>query len=61
MYFSYAGFIDTLLLRPLPNLYAYYITYDYGNSDGGGYPERSIYAEYPAVTKVEMRKMKSKH
>lgn len=61
MYFAYTGFADTVLLRPLPTNYAYMITYDYGSSDGGGYPEKSIYTEYPMVTKVEMLRMKSKH
>jgi hypothetical protein len=61
MYFTYTGFADTVLLRPLPENYFYKITYDYGSSDGGGYPEKSLYAEYPMVTEVEMLKIKSKH
>lgn len=61
MYFIYTGLVDTVLLRPLPNNYAYMITYEYGGADAGGYPEMSVYGEYPVVTKVEMLKMKSKH
>ena len=61
MYFTYTGFADTVLLRSLPSNYFYRITYDYGSSDGGGYPEKSVYTEYPMVTKVEMLRMKSKH